>query len=184
MELLISLKRLRSDRLNRDKGLYELITAFENTPSHCRLLIVGKLDESAPLSPALLKRLEMNPRVSCLGFQLDVRPAIMIANVLVLPSYREGFPNVLLQAGAMEKPVIASDINGCNEVIKPNFNGWLVPAKNSKELLRVMNAACMTSDKMLIKMGCSAREHIVKHFERNAYWHNLLNYYFNLKASK
>ena len=167
-------------RLNPDKGLKELMTAFEGMPAHCQLLIVGGVDKSAPLSSILLDKFEAHPRVHCLGYQSDVRPAMLAADVLVLPSYREGFPNVLIQAGAMEVPVIATDINGCNEVVQPGLNGWLVPVKDSNELMLAMEDACFCSKKMLAEMGHSARMIITKRFERKNYWKNLLAFYRNL----
>ena len=67
--------------------------------------------------------LRSDPNIHFVGYQNDVRPFLVAADVLVFPSYREGFPNVVLQAGAMSVPAIVTNINGCNEIIKEDFNG-------------------------------------------------------------
>jgi glycosyltransferase involved in cell wall biosynthesis len=164
-------------RLNNDKGIQELIIAFETLPMCCHLLIVGSMDESAPISNKLLNRLVSHTRVHMVGFLKDVRPALFAANVLVLASYREGFPNVILQAGAMEVPVIASNISGCNEVIKPHINGWLVPVRDHVALADAMNIALKLSSKSLKLMGTMARINVISKFERNEHWERLLKFY-------
>lgn len=167
-------------RLNCDKGIDELLAAFVKLPEHSRLLIVGGLDESAPISGQALHVLETHPRVHWMGFQQDIRPSLVAADVLVLPSYREGFPNVLLQAGAMELAVIATDISGCNEVVTPHLNGWLVPVKNSAALAISMRYALLTPPSILIDMGRAARQRVVERFERTSHWNRMLTYYHSL----
>lgn len=167
-------------RLNRDKGLDELLAAFIQLPEHSRLLVVGGLDQAAPIGAGSLHILESNPRIHWLGFQEDVRPALQTANVLVLPSYREGFPNVLLQAGAMELPVVATDIGGCNEAITHGLNGWLVPVKDVQALASAMNLALSLSPKQLDEMGQAARARIVERFERGEHWQRMLAFYRSL----
>lgn len=167
-------------RLNRDKGINELLEAFKQLPDRCRLLVVGALDESAPISMEALHVLNSHPRVHWMGFQQDIRPAVSVSDVLVLPSYREGFPNVILQAGAMELPVIATDISGCNEVITSGFNGWLVPTQNTEVLAETMYLALRTSASTLRYMGRSARIRVMDRFERTAHWHRMLMFYLTL----
>jgi glycosyltransferase involved in cell wall biosynthesis len=67
-----------------------------------------------------------------IGYQEEVRPYFAMANVFVLPSYREGFPNAVLQAGAMNLPSIVTDISGANEIIQQNENGIIIPQKIKK----------------------------------------------------
>lgn len=167
-------------RLNRDKGLLELLEAFQKLPEHCRLLLVGALDRSAPVSEQLLHTLEHHPRVRWLGFQHDIRPALLAADVLVLPSYREGFPNVILQAGAMARPAVATDISGCNEIITPGLNGWLVPPRDAMALAQAMRQALETPVEALHTMGQAARARIVKRFERQAHWGRMVAFYHSL----
>jgi glycosyltransferase involved in cell wall biosynthesis len=167
-------------RLNRDKGINELLTAFEKLPDHCRLLIVGALDETKPISSDARSILDAHPRVHWLGFQQDVRPALLVANVLVLPSYREGFPNVVLQSGAMERPVIATNISGSNEVITPNFNGWLVSPCNAIDLELTMLEALSTPTPVLQELGRNARQRVIERYERTAHWQRMLYLYHSL----
>lgn len=167
-------------RLNRDKGLDELIFAFDGLPENCRLLIVGDVDKTAPLKSETMHKLQTHPRVHWLGFQHDIRPALMVSDVLVLPSYREGFPNVVLQAGAMALPVIATDISGCNEVIEPGLNGWLVPPRDALALAHAMRTACETKPEVLRVMGLSARARVIERFERNVHWKRMLAFYQSL----
>ena len=113
-------------RLVGDKGINELVTAFSKLSSdnpqpttvNLKLLLVGPLEsELDPLQPNTLKEIESNSNVLTVGFQTDIRKYYAVANALVFPSYREGFPNVVLQAGAMGLPAIVTDINGSNEII-------------------------------------------------------------------
>jgi glycosyltransferase involved in cell wall biosynthesis len=167
-------------RLNKDKGLDELIFAFERLPDNCRLLVVGDVDKTAPASKISLQSLQTHARIHWLGFLQDIRPALKAADVLVLPSYREGFPNVVLQAGSMRLPVIATDINGCNEVIETGVNGWLVPVRDAIALEDKMRVVYHTHQDVLQKMGNSARARIIKNFEQHAHWNRMLNFYKSL----
>lgn len=164
-------------RLNRDKGLKELLIAFKKLPNNARLLILGELDKSLPIKNQELNEILSNPRIHFLGFQEDIRPALLVSKVLVLPSYREGFPNVILQAGAMERAVIASDISGCNEFITPGFNGWLNPPRDEVALELSMQKALEKPESDLLCLGHQSRSRIEERFERKKYLTNLLDFY-------
>ncbi|WP_442592948.1 glycosyltransferase family 4 protein [Parapusillimonas sp. JC17] len=167
-------------RLNRDKGISELLAAFTALPEHARLILVGGLDLSAPISKRDQLIIQQHKRIHSLGFLADIRPALHLANVLVLPSYREGFPNVLLQAGAMELPVIATDINGCNEAIEPGVNGWLVRPRSSSALHEAMRTALSTPPAVRQQMGAQARLRVMQRFEQKQHWENMLRFYTRL----
>lgn len=167
-------------RLNRDKGVKELMHAFSSLPPSSHLLIVGSEDPSAPVEESVLAALRSHTRVHELGFSHDIRPALQASNVLTLPSYREGFPNVVLQAGAMGLPVIATDINGCNEVIEPGFNGWLVEPRNVDSLHKAMLEAFRSSTETLEGMGHRARERIKQRFEQQQHWVSMVAFYKRL----
>lgn len=171
-------------RLNQDKGISELFDAFSGLPRQAYLLLVGGVDNSAPIPQDLQAAIKNHPRVYTLGFMEDIRPALSLADMLVLPSYREGFPNVVLQAGAMKLPVIATDINGCNEIVEPDFNGWLVPARDSQALKKTMLLAMQTSEPERIRMGEQARERVKNRFERIDHWKRMENFYFKLLANR
>ncbi len=171
-------------RLNRDKGIKELISAFNSLDNEPHLLLVGAEDHTAPIDAATLEAIDRNPRIHKLGFQTDIRPALAASNVLVLPSYREGFPNAVLQAGAMELPVIATDISGSNEVIEPEFNGWIVPPRQIGPLESAMSEAMRKPKFELASMGKRARSRIKERFEREDHWNRMLEFYTACLASK
>ncbi|WP_261857279.1 glycosyltransferase family 4 protein [Photobacterium sanguinicancri] len=161
-------------RLNKDKGVEELIDAFECLEGTAHLIVVGDLDSSQPIADSLMTRLASNQKVHMVGYQSDIRPYLDASDVLILPSYREGFPNVLLQAGAMGLPCIATNINGCNEIID-NKNGWLVEPRNSDSLLAAMSAAAHCQN--YSDMSANARENVEEKFERSNYLELLLKFY-------
>src|SRR5690554_3274178 len=136
-------------RLVGDKGINEVVNAFSKIRNPddyrdansqiCKLLLVGPFEsELDPLKTETLQEIERNPNIISVGFQKDVRPYFAIANCLAFPSYREGFPNVVMQAGAMGLPSIVSNINGCNEIIEEGANGTIIPVKNVDALQQIM----------------------------------------------
>lgn len=164
-------------RLNKDKGLSELSEAFAKMPGNVQLLIVGDHDPSAPINPEVINFFESHPRVKLLGFQKDIRPALYGSNILILPSYREGFPNVVLQAGAMGLPCIVTNINGCNEIIEPGYNGWLVPPKDECALSKAMLESLTTSPVLLNQMGENAKLRITSRFNRDDHFMRMATFY-------
>tara|TARA_R110001599_G_scaffold137238_4_gene315951 strand:- start:736 stop:1902 length:1167 start_codon:yes stop_codon:yes gene_type:complete len=166
-------------RLNKDKGILELAEAFRKLPERACLWFVGDIDAAAPVDPDVLRWLENHPRIRFFGFLDDIRPPLNESDVLVLPSYREGFPNVLLQAGSMELPVIATDISGCNEVIEHGSNGWLVQPQNVASLREAMEAAMDLDASKLAMMGRMARSKITRDFEQSDHWTRMVEFYQN-----
>lgn len=176
-------------RLVGDKGINELIKAFsalnnQENQQRSKLLLVGSLEQELdPLYSDTLKEIENNPNIISVGFQKDVRPYFAISDALVFPSYREGFPNVVMQAGAMELPSIVSDINGCNEIIVENQNGVIVPVKDSERLTEEMEKMIMDKDYyQALKMN--ARPMIEDRFEQSVIWNAILSEYNKLIKEK
>jgi glycosyltransferase involved in cell wall biosynthesis len=167
-------------RLNRDKGLKELAQAFVELGDRAVLWLVGSLDPTAPPDAITLDTLQKHPRIKQMGFLHDVRGVLTRCDTLVLPSYREGFPNVLLQAGAMQKPVIATDINGSNEIVLPDATGWLVPAKDAVALQQAMLQAMQTTIDQRLAMGFAARKRVQTLYEREDYLNVLVSFYQSL----
>ncbi|CDU01204.1 glycosyltransferase family 4 protein [Vibrio coralliirubri] len=165
-------------RFTPDKGFDELLEAFSQLPNRAHLLLVGALDERLPLGENTLMHLSNHPRIFQTGWLDDIRPALGLSDILVLPSYREGFPNAPLQAGSMQLPCIVSNVNGCNEIIQDGVNGWLVDAKSSSRLTKAMFDG-MSCSRLEI-MGKTARENIVMKFQRDFYLTKLNNFYFRL----
>jgi glycosyltransferase involved in cell wall biosynthesis len=164
-------------RLVRDKGLVELVEAFKKLTIPSRLLLVGPFENHLdPLPDEAMKFLQTDSRVILAGFQHDVRPWMMASDVFVFPSYREGFPNVVMQAACLELPVIASDINGCNEILQHEQTGLLVPVKNTEALHTTMLELASNSAKRK-KLAEQSRAFVVNHFERKYVWSELLKEY-------
>lgn len=164
-------------RLNRDKGIAELLESFKQLPETAHLILVGSLDETAPIGVLQQAFIEEHPRVHALGFVRDVRPAMYLCDVFILPSYREGFPNAVLQAGAMQRPVVATDINGSNEIVVPGVTGWLVPPRQTASLRKAMEAAMHSPRTLLDDMGVRARTVVAQHFEQRQHWQRMADFY-------
>lgn len=172
-------------RLVGDKGINELVNAFSKlqTPSS-KLLLVGPLESDLdPLLSETLKEIETNPNIISVGFQKDVRPYFAIANALVFPSYREGFPNVVMQAGAMGLPSIVSNINGCNEIIIEGENGTIIPVKDS-EAIRSAMLKMIEDKEFYIKLKENSRSMIQSRYEQAVVWQALLEEYTQLLKEK
>jgi glycosyltransferase involved in cell wall biosynthesis len=108
-----------------------------------------------------------------------VRKYFAISDILVFPSYREGFPNVVMQAGAMGLPSIVTDINGCNEIIADGINGMIIPSKD-KNILKEKMELLIDDDIMRNKMRYNARKMIVSRYEQKIVWDTLLKEYQSL----
>ena len=167
-------------RLVGDKGVNELVNAFvkltEESPG-IKLLLVGPFEQDLDaLLPQTNKTIQSNLNIICAGFVKDVRPYFAISDCLVFPSYREGFPNVVLQAGAMGLPSIVSDINGCNEIILDHVNGTIIPVKNT-EAIYVEMKKYLSDVELLNKLKSNAREMICRRYEQQIVWDAILQEY-------
>jgi glycosyltransferase involved in cell wall biosynthesis len=170
-------------RLVRDKGINELVKAFNDFNfdiNSSKLLLVGHYEsELDPLEKETLKIIENNSNIISVGFQKDVRIYFSIANCLVFPSYREGFPNVVMQAGAMGLPSIVSDINGCNEIIQEGVNGTIIPVKDKEVIVEKMRE--LTENRFFYnQLQINARNIIIERYEQKTVWESLLAEYRNL----
>ena len=165
-------------RLVGDKGINELITASKSLDfPQVKLLLVGPYEtELDPLKAETLHEIDHNANIITVGFQPDVRPYFAIANALVFPSYREGFPNGVLQAGAMGLPSIVTNINGCNEIIQDHQNGLIIPVKDPVALEKAMRL--LVEDQTLYqKLQQQARKKVVDNYEQQVVWEALLAAY-------
>ena len=168
-------------RLVKDKGINELANVFEKISkvhSSAKLLLVGGYEnELDPVLESTKHIIETNANVISTGWVDDVRPYFSIANCLVFPSYREGFPNVVLQAGAMGLPTIATNINGSNEIITDGENGFIIHVKNEDALYESMLKLYKKQDTF---SGTKCRELIASRFKRKLVWESLLKEYNSL----
>lgn len=167
-------------RLVRDKGINELVDAFErlnNEYPDTRLLLVGPKECNLdPLNQNTLVKIEKNKNIETVGSQSDVRPWLAASDVFVFPSYREGFPNVVIEAGAMGLPSIVTDINGSREIIIEGKNGTIIPTHNIEALYKMMKWMIVNPNRCS-KMSSNARALIKSRYEQNYVRMCLKDYY-------
>ncbi|SDH57714.1 glycosyltransferase family 4 protein [Winogradskyella thalassocola] len=171
-------------RVVKDKGIHELVEAFNSisklNPS-TKLIIVGPREEHLdPIDPHIDEIIRRNKNIHTVGLQWDIRPYVYISDIFVFPSYREGFPNVILQANSMGKPCIVTNINGSNELITHNYNGLIVPPKDLTSLKKAMLYLLSNPSKTL-ELASNCRENIVKNYKREFIWDEILKLYKSLE---
>ena len=170
-------------RIVADKGINELISAFDDfskSNPQTKLILVGPFEEELdPLSETTLNIIKCNKAIVSVGYQQEVRDYFSIANALVFPSYREGFPNVVMQAAAMGLPCIVSNINGCNEIVQEGFNGLIIPVKNKNAILAAMQSMYADTN-LYVTLKNNARQSIVTRYEQKVVWEALLSEYRSL----
>lgn len=125
-------------RLLKDKGAFEFIEAAKqiSTTHDVQFLIVGDIDPDNPasLNTSDIESISNNKNIRFLGFRTDIASIFANSHIVVLPSYREGLPKVLIEAAACGRAVVTTNVPGCKHVIKENETGLLVTAKDSKSL--------------------------------------------------
>lgn len=167
-------------RLVKDKGIQELVTAFtrlREKHTRLKLLLVGPYEHDLdPLPAHTLRAIAADKDIIQVDFQQDIRPWLLMSQVLVFPSYREGFPNVPMQAGCFHLPVIASNINGCNEIIQPEHNGLLIPVKDPAALEAAMERL-YTDQPLYDRLKAQARQAILERYDQQYFWDLLLQEY-------
>lgn len=167
-------------RLVRDKGINELVEAFERLNkeyTNTRLILVGpqepKLD---PLKPETIAKIDSNKNIEAVGLQSNVRPWLAASDAFVFPSYREGFPNVVIEAGAMSLPSIVTDINGSREIIIEGKNGTIIPPRDAVALYQSMKSFLEQPDKR-VQMAFNARPFVASRYEQSYVRRCLKEYY-------
>ena len=141
-----------------------------------RLLLAGEWEFTDPVSPQTESFLKNTEEINWVGSVPDVRPYLAASDCLVLPSYREGFPNSVIEAGALGLPCVVTDINGANEIIAEGENGLIVPAKDSASLYSAMKL--IAEDKELYsKLKEAARPMVASRYERGFVWSCLKAFY-------
>ena len=180
-------------RLVNDKGLGELADALrklEDEKFEIKLLLIGEIDgEDDALAKDKLNYLMQSKNVKYIGVQSDIRPYLMASDVLVFPSYREGFPNVPLEAGALGLPAIVTNINGSNEIIEDGVNGKIIQSPLDNKGMRVNDITIELYTMMkwfyyhpeeVKRMGENARPIICERYEQQNVWNALLKFYIDL----
>ncbi|WP_332879719.1 glycosyltransferase family 4 protein [Massilia sp. S19_KUP03_FR1] len=167
-------------RMLRDKGIEEFVAAAEIVRKYMpavQFQLLGPVDEKNPNAVSLekIKKWERDDLVSYLDETDDVRPYLNNADCIVLPSYREGTPHSLLEAAAMERPIITTDVAGCREVVDHDDNGFLCKAKDANDLAEKMMQMVHLSHEQRLAMGVRGRMKVVTEFDENIVIEKYLN---------
>lgn len=173
-------------RISKSKGIAELINSFINLSANNKnlyLIIVGNFDERDILNSKIKDIIVNHDKIITTGHQKDIRPYLNMADIFVFPSYREGLPQSLLQACAMLKCCVATNINGNDEIIFDKVNGVLVPVKDVYQLEKSINKL-LGKNNQRDHFGLLARKFVEKKYDQNLIWNELLNLYmYNYKKN-
>jgi glycosyltransferase involved in cell wall biosynthesis len=172
-------------RFARDKGVADLAAAWsrvrERDP-HAYLVLVGRRDEREPVAQRVLARLQRDPRVRLCGWCAEPARVYEALDVLVLPTYREGFSNVLLEASAVGVPVVASNAVGARDVVIDGVTGLLVPVRRPDTLAGAI-VRLLADPAERARMGRAGRERAERDFQPGTIWAGMLKIYAEALAA-
>jgi glycosyltransferase involved in cell wall biosynthesis len=175
-------------RLVKDKGIIDLIDAWQDVKKEgsCILLLIGPRKEPRDLLPEYIyEKISLDPTIRLIEPVANPEIYYAIMDVFVLPSYREGFPNVVLEAAAMKLPVITTDAIGCVDSVADNETGFIVPVGNVEKMKEKMKQLLFDPE-LRRKMGDNARERVLRDFDGEAIADDLMflinNRYFRAKT--
>jgi glycosyltransferase involved in cell wall biosynthesis len=169
-------------RLITDKGVMEYIEAVKKLKASgidARFQVLGAIDElhKRGIKTKVVQDWIDSETIEYLGTTKDVRPFIHQADCVVLPSYREGTPRTLLEAASSCRPIIATDVPGCNHVVKDNFNGLLCKLKDADDLAEKMKQMAGLEEETLIRFGLNGRAKVEQDYDEsvviNKYLHTI-----------
>ena len=159
-------------RLIYDKGILEYIDAIEqlkNEGIDASFQLLGPIDEKHKrgIPSRMIQQWVEKNQVEYLGRTEDVKSFIEKADCIVLPSYREGTPKTLLEAASLAKPIVATDVPGCNNVVKDGKNGYLCKLKDSADLAHKMKLMFSLESQSRFEMGKFGLEYVRQNFSEN-----------------
>lgn len=169
-------------RIVRDKGIIELEASWRELRRRfpeLLLLLVGDLETQDPIPAEVWQRLQADPKVIITGWVNDLAPFYAAMDIMVLPTYREGFPNTPLEAAAMRIPVVTTSVDGCPEATLSEITGIIVPPRNSPALTMAIERLILNPD-LGKRMGEAGREWVVQQFRPVLVWQALYEQYLEL----
>ena len=160
-------------RFTRDKGILELVTAYrqlqETTPGTA-LLLVGDFEEGDPVDADTRRQIQNTPNIIWAGYTADVTPFYGLMDVLVLPTYREGFPTVALEGASMGLPLITTDATGARDAVQHGVTGLQVAVGDAVALHRAMERLA-GNEELRREYGQAARIRVSRDFLQKDLWH-------------
>lgn len=173
-------------RVVRDKGITELVEAWKILRAefdNIHLLIVGPFEPKDPIPESTVATLKNDERIHLIGENWDTPLLYSVMQILVLPTYREGFPNVLLEASAMELPIVATQIPGCIDAVEAGVTGELVPVQDAIALSNQIRKY-LSSAELRRRHGQAGREKVLQDFRQEAIWEAIYQEYKKLLHEK
>jgi glycosyltransferase involved in cell wall biosynthesis len=155
-------------RLTGDKGINELVQAFDELSQEIPriyLLLVGDQEEKDRLLPVTERIINMNPRIRSVGWQGNPLPYYSAMDIFCLPTYREGFGEVNLEAQAMGLPVVSTNVIGPRESVENNSTGYLVESQKNEALLKPLKQL-LTNQQLRTQFGIAGRKRVIEKFDR------------------
>jgi lipopolysaccharide/colanic/teichoic acid biosynthesis glycosyltransferase len=171
-------------RFTRDKGIADLIAAFHavRATHDTSLLLVGDFEGGDPVSPELRQQIENDPQIIQTGFVEDPTPYYFLMDVLVLPTLREGFPTVALEAQAAGKPVVTTTATGAVDSIIDGVTGIHVPPQDPQRLQAAIETLMRDPD-LARRMGAAGRERVLAEYDQRRVWSLAMEFYRTMQRS-
>jgi glycosyltransferase involved in cell wall biosynthesis len=173
-------------RLVRDKGIVELADAWEKVSAsipNAWLLIAGPWEPRDPVPDSTRRKLEGSERVVLAGMQSDMAAFYAAMDLVVLPTYREGFPNVPLEAASMELPTIVSNVTGCVDAVVNGVTGTVVEVRDADSLAKAMTMY-LSNESLRRAHGQAGRTRVLADFRPAKIWEALRAEYIRLLQSR
>lgn len=168
------------------KGIFELVKAWDRLKylyPTLHLLIAGETDERLPLPPEIKKQLTSDPRIHLAGYVDDMRPLYAAMDIFTLPSHHEGLGYVVLEASAMELPIVATRIPGTVDAVLNEVTGLLIRPGDPDGIVRAVSRYLDSPD-LRRKHGKAGREYVLETFPRERVWEDTYRLYAELLESK
>jgi glycosyltransferase involved in cell wall biosynthesis len=173
-------------RFTRDKGISELIDAYVRLRCHrpdTYLLLVGDFEDGDAVSADVRKAVARDPQIIHTGMVQDPAPYYYLMDVLALPTYREGFPNAVLEAYVAGKPVVTTRATGARDAVQDGITGTLVPVADSLSLASALLQLIESPD-LAKRMGRAGNQRVQREFRQDFVWNALREEFLSVLRQK